>query len=63
MCVVIMAEENPKAEVEIGIDVFVEVVGTVDDDDFFKKNTSKGKKYPCGPTCDVHCVTISCLVW
>ena len=62
MCVVIMAGEKPKAEVETGIDVFAEAVGNVDDDDYFERNTGKGKKYPCGPTCEVRGVTVPCLV-
>ena len=62
MCVVIMSGEHPKAEVETGIDVFAEAVGDVEDDDYFEKNTGKGKKYPCGPTCDVRGVTVPCLV-
>ena len=51
MCMVIMTGENPKAEVETGIDVFAEAVGHVYDNDYFEKNTGKGKKYPCRPTC------------
>lgn len=61
-CVVIIARENPRAKVETGIDVFVEAVGMVDDDAFFENNTCKGKKYLCGPTCEVHGVTVHCLM-
>ena len=62
MYIVIIAGENPKAEVETGIGVFADAVGMADDDDFFEKNTGNGKKYPCGSTCEVRGVTVSCLV-
>lgn len=62
MCVVIMAGEKPKAEVETGIDVFVDAVGSVGDDDYFEKNSGKDKKYPYGPTCTVRGVKVLCLV-
>ena len=57
-----MAGDQPKAEVETGIDVFVEAVGRVDVDDFIEKNIGKGGNYPCGPTCEVRSVTVSCLM-
>ena len=43
MCVVIMAGERPKAEVEAGIDMFATAIGSVNDDDYFEKNTGEGK--------------------
>merc|ERR1740124_632598 len=57
-----MAGENPKAEVETGINVFAEAVGSVGDNDYFEKNSGKDKKYPCGPTCTVRGVKVPCLV-
>mmetsp|Transcript_25328 Transcript_25328/g.29834 ORF Transcript_25328/g.29834 Transcript_25328/m.29834 type:complete len:143 (+) Transcript_25328:1172-1600(+) len=62
MCVVIMAGERPKAEVETGIDMFAETIGSIDDDDYFLKNSGKGKKFPGGPTCMVHGIKVPCLV-
>jgi len=62
MCVVIMAGENPKAEVETGIDVFAEGLGSVGDDDYFEKNTGKDKKYTCVPTCTMRGVKVPCLM-
>jgi len=61
MCVVIMAGERPKAEVETGIDRFATAIGSVNDDDYFEKNTGKGKKFPCGPTCTVRGVKVPTL--
>ena len=62
MCVVIMDGERPKAEVKIGIDMFATAIGSVSDDDYFEKNTCKGKKIPCGPTCTVGGVEVPTLV-
>ena len=53
---------RPKAKVGTGIDVFTEAVGTVDNDGYFEKNTGKGKKYPCSPTCEIRGVTVPCPV-
>ena len=62
MCVVIMAEEQPKAEVETGIDIFVESIGSIDDDYYFVKNYGKGKNFPDGPTCVVRGIEVPYLV-
>ena len=62
MCVVIMAGERPKAEVQSGIDMFVTAEGNVTDDDYFEKNTGPGKKILCGPTCTVRGVKVPTLV-
>lgn len=37
MYVVIMAGEQPKAEVDTGIDMYEETIGSIDDDDYFVK--------------------------
>jgi len=62
MCVVIMAGERPKAEVETAIDMFATAIGSVNDDDYFEKNTGKGKKILYGPTCTVRGVEVPSLV-
>ena len=62
MCVVIMAGERPKAQVESGIDFFADAIGSVNDDDYFEKNTGEGKKFPCGPTCTVGGIKVPTLV-
>ena len=36
---------------ECGMDIFAEQIGEVGDEDFFEKNSGKGKLYPGGPTC------------
>jgi len=62
MYVVFMVGERPKAEVETGIDMFATVIGSVNDDNYFEKNTGEGKKNPCGPTCTVRGVEVPTLV-
>jgi len=51
MCVVVMASDNPKPEVETGIDFFAEQIGASIDRDYIINNTGKGHKFPGGPTC------------
>ena len=51
MCVIIFAGKRENKLYECGMDVFAEQIGEVGDEDFFEKNSGKGKLYPGGPTC------------
>ena len=62
MCVIIFAGVKPSAQVETGIDMFVDEVSAEGDYDYFKANSGKGKRFPGGPTCrfqgkDIPCFT------
>ena len=63
MCVVIFQGKQQNMNVEMGINPFAEVDGSVRDKDFFLKN-SKGenKLYPGGPTCIYKGKEVPCLV-
>jgi len=45
ICVVIMAGDNPKPEVETGIDFFAEQIGASTDRDYIINNTGKGVSF------------------
>jgi hypothetical protein len=47
---------------ELGIDIFVEVVGTKNDPDYHKHNIGPGKYFPGGSTCEFRGKTIPCMV-
>ena len=61
MCVIIFAGIGSQAVVEIEMDVFVEQEGEDSDDDYFKKNSGKNKRYPRGPTCTFQGTEVPCL--
>ena len=46
MCVLIMAGDTPKTEVETGIDIFVGQIGAPSDPDYVFKNTGDGRRFP-----------------
>jgi len=62
MCVVIMAGDKPKPEVETGIDIFADQIGASTDRDYIKNNTGKGRKFPGGPTCIINGKEVPCFV-
>ena len=51
ICLVIVKGKEPKTDVEIGIDIFVDEVGSIEEEDYFEKNFGEGKRFPGGPTC------------
>jgi len=63
MCVVIMAGDKPKPEVETGIDIFADQIGASTDRDYIKNNTGKGRKFPGGTTCIINGKEVPCFVW
>ena len=62
MCVLIFAGVRPQAVMETGMDIFVEQVGEVSDEFYFKNNSGPGKRYPGGPTCNFQGKDIPCLI-
>ena len=62
MCLLILAGVEEKMEVEMGIDLIVPTFGSVDDDDYFEKNSGKGKIFPMGPECDFRGTKVPCMV-
>ena len=62
LCVIVMAGKKEKFGIETGIDPCAEVIGNVDDEDFFEKNYGLGKLFPSGPVCNFRNVDIPCLV-
>ena len=42
--------------------MFAKTIGNIDDNDYFLKNSGKGKKFPGGPTCVVKGIEMLCLV-
>ena len=61
MCVVIFAGKRETKLYETGMDIFAEQIGEVGDEDFFEKNSGKGRRYPGGPTCSFQGKTVPCL--
>ena len=55
MCVVIMADERPKAEVETGINVFAEAICNVNDDDYLKEYKRR-QKFIYGSGVNIPCL-------
>ena len=43
------------------MDIFAEQEGEVSDDDYFKKNSGKNKRYPGGSTCIFQGIEVPCL--
>ena len=62
MCVLIMAGDNPKPEVETGIDFFAEQIGASTDRDYIINNIGKGRRFPGEPTCIIRGVKVPCFV-
>ena len=48
MCVLVMAGDTPKTEVETGIDIFAQQIGVPTDRDYVLNNTGEGKTFPGG---------------
>ena len=61
VCIVICSSIQPNAMVETGLDLMAETIGSAIDDNFFEKNSGKGKKFPGGPTCKFEGKQIPCL--
>ena len=51
MCVLISSKKRPQELWETGMDIFAKQIGEVSNDDYFIKNSGKGKRYHGGPTC------------
>jgi len=62
MCVVIMTGVQQKTEHEIGIDILADMVGTIDDPDYYDNNIGPGKRFPGGPTCEFRGKKVPCMV-
>ena len=62
MCVLIMAGDRLRTEVETGIDMFAKTIGNINEDDYFLKNSKKGKRFPGSPTCVVKGIEVPRLV-
>ena len=62
MCVLIMAGDTPKTEVETGIDIFAQQIGVPTDRDYVLNNTGEGRRFPGGPTCKVRGVDVPCFI-
>ena len=61
MAVVIFQGEELQAGWAMGIDVFAEVQASVDDTQFVRENSGKGKHFPFGPTCVVRGIEVPCM--
>ena len=62
ICLVIVKGKEPKTDVETGIDIFVDEVGSIEDEDYFEKNFGEGKRFPGGPTCTYKGQKVPCMV-
>ena len=61
MCCVIFTGVRANAMCETGLDLSVDTVGDPSDDDFFEKNSGKGKRFPGGPSCSVRGIEVPCF--
>jgi hypothetical protein len=63
MCIVIIEGMQRQVEIELGIDLDVQTdVGSLNDMDYVKRNTGKGKRFPGGPTCHFKGKDILCFM-
>ena len=62
MSVVVIMVKHKKAEVEIRINIFAEIIGGENDADFFEKHYGKGKLFTGGPTCNFVGKEVPCMV-
>ena len=63
MCIIIFAGIYPIPLYETGLDLDAEIVGDVDDKNFFQKNYGKGQRFPGGPSCLYKGVRVPCMCW
>ena len=53
ICIVIIAGKRPSALLEMGLDGESQLIGDVNDNNFWQNNSGPGKLFPGGPTCTV----------
>ena len=61
MCVVIFSGTKRAALTETGLDLSADVIGNMDDRNFFENNNGTGKRFPGGPSCEYKGKTVPCL--
>ena len=61
MCCIIFTGVKPVALCKTGLDLAAETIGHNSDDDFFEKNSGKGKRFPGGSTCNFRGKEIPCF--
>ena len=61
MCLLIF-KGKPNFNVAAGVDMFKEIQGSTDDDDFFLMNTGPGTLFPGGPRCIYRGKEVPCMI-
>lgn len=62
MCCVIFAAKVLKGYEGTGLNIHADEIGTIDDKEYIKNNSGKGKRFPGGPTCEVNGKQVPTLV-
>ena len=51
------------ALLETGLDLSADVIGNLDNIDYFENNSGTGKRFPGGTPCECKGKTVLCLCW